>query len=103
MILNYLQNCTCLKFNDLKYSGTVDHIGELRRRLGEVKFNGFPMDMPYTDVDSIVSAVRSTEVHNIQDPNVEFSLAVHIHPYPASVLAVWVYVAAIINRRRVEI
>nr|XP_018671326.2 coiled-coil and C2 domain-containing protein 2A isoform X3 [Ciona intestinalis] len=76
------------------------HNEQLLSQLGDVRFTGYPMDQPYTGVEAVVSAVRSTEVHKIQDPDVEFSMAVHIHAYPASVLAVWVYVAAIVNRRR---
>nr|CAB3228105.1 coiled-coil and C2 domain-containing protein 2A [Phallusia mammillata] len=81
-------------------AGDSNQESELLNQLGDVRFTGFPMDMPYISVEQVVSAVRSTEVHKIVDPNVEFSLAVYIHPYPASVLAVWVYVAAIVNRRR---
>ncbi|XP_076825165.1 coiled-coil and C2 domain-containing protein 2A-like isoform X2 [Clavelina lepadiformis] len=80
--------------------GEVNHGEQLLRQLGDVKFTGFPMDLPFTDMDGVVSAVRSTEVHKMQDPDVEFSLAVYVHPYPSSVLAVWIYVAAIVNRRR---
>lgn len=81
----------------------IDHAEEIKSKVGNVKFTGFPMDMPYTGEDAIITAVRSTELHKIQDPDVEFSLAVYIHPYPASVLVVWVYIAALINRRRGEL
>uniref|UniRef100_H2ZAP6 CC2D2A N-terminal C2 domain-containing protein n=1 Tax=Ciona savignyi TaxID=51511 RepID=H2ZAP6_CIOSA len=76
-----------------------EHNTQILSQLGDVRFTGYPMDQPFTNVESIVSAVRSTEVHKIQDPDVEFSMAVHIHAYPSSVLAVWVYVAAIVNTR----
>jgi len=81
----------------------ADHGQELLDRLGDVRFTGFPMDMPYTSVDDIISVVRSTEVHKIDDRDVEFSLAVYIHSYPGSVLAVWIYIAAIVNKRRHEL
>uniref|UniRef100_H2ZAP4 Coiled-coil and C2 domain-containing protein 2A n=1 Tax=Ciona savignyi TaxID=51511 RepID=H2ZAP4_CIOSA len=80
--------------------GASEHNTQILSQLGDVRFTGYPMDQPFTNVESIVSAVRSTEVHKIQDPDVEFSMAVHIHAYPSSVLAVWVYVAAIVNTRR---
>lgn len=79
-----------------------DHTQHLSRLIGNAKFVGFPMDMPFTDIETIVKAVRSTEVHKIQDKDIEFALAVHIHAYPASVLCVWVYVAAINNTRSLE-
>ena len=81
----------------------LDHTAKLSDKMGEYTITGFPMDMPFVDIDSIVTTVRSTEVHKIQDPAVEFSVAVYIHPYPASVMAVWVYVAALINRNRWDI
>ncbi|XP_039261426.2 coiled-coil and C2 domain-containing protein 2A-like isoform X2 [Styela clava] len=72
-----------------------DHAERLTRLIGDARFVGFPMDMPFTDIDAVVKAVRSTEVHKIQDNDIEFALGVYIHPYPSSVLCVWVYVAAI--------
>ena len=60
------------------------------------------MDMPFTDVERIISAVKATEVHKIQERDVEFSLAVHIHAYPGAVFAAWIYIAAIINKRRFQ-
>lgn len=75
------------------------HTERLTKLIGDARFIGFPMDMPFTDIDAVVKAVRSTEVHKIQDNDIEFALAVHIHPYPASILCVWVYLAAIHNKR----
>ena len=48
--------------------------------------------MAYTDTATVVERVYSTGVHNTEDTDIEFALAVHIHPYPNSVLAVWVYI-----------
>lgn len=70
--------------------------------IGDAEFTGFPMTMPYDDIQTIVKEVKSTEVYKNQDKDVEFALAVYIHPYPASVLGVWVYVATINNTRRIN-
>ncbi|KAM7157013.1 coiled-coil and C2 domain-containing protein 2A isoform 2-T2 [Molossus nigricans] len=74
-----------------------DHRAELRRQLGDCRFSGFPLHMPYSELKPLVEAVYSTGVHNIDVPNVEFALAVYIHPYPKNVLSVWIYVASLVR------
>lgn len=51
--------------------------------------------MPYTDQDTIANLVYATGVWENDSPGVDFALAVHIHPYPNTVLSVWVYVASL--------
>ncbi|XP_043428871.1 coiled-coil and C2 domain-containing protein 2A isoform X9 [Prionailurus bengalensis] len=76
-----------------------DHRGELLKQLGDYRFSGFPLHMPYSELKPLIEAVYSTGVHNIDVPNVEFALAVYIHPYPKNVLSVWIYVASLIRNR----
>lgn len=38
--------------------------------------------MSFTEVPPVSEAIFSTGVHTIEDPDVEFALPVHIHPYP---------------------
>lgn len=76
-----------------------DHRAELLKQLGDYRFSGFPLHMPYSEVKPLVEAVYSTGVHNIDLPNVEFALAVYIHPYPKNVLSVWIYVASLVRNR----
>uniref|UniRef100_A0A8C2NWP7 C2 domain-containing protein n=1 Tax=Capra hircus TaxID=9925 RepID=A0A8C2NWP7_CAPHI len=76
-----------------------DHRAELLKQLGDYRFSGFPLHMPYSEVKPLIEAVYSTGVHNIDAPNVEFALAVYVHPYPKNVLSVWIYVASLIRNR----
>uniref|UniRef100_A0A5F9D1L1 Coiled-coil and C2 domain containing 2A n=1 Tax=Oryctolagus cuniculus TaxID=9986 RepID=A0A5F9D1L1_RABIT len=76
-----------------------DHRAELLKQLGDYRFSGFPLHMAYSEVKPLIEAVYSTGVHNIDVPNVEFALAVYIHPYPKNVLSVWIYVASLIRSR----
>ncbi|EFB27871.1 hypothetical protein PANDA_004355, partial [Ailuropoda melanoleuca] len=76
-----------------------DHRAELLKQLGDYRFSGFPLHMPYSELKPLTEAVYSTGVHNIDVPNVEFALAVYIHPYPKNVLSVWIYVASLIRNR----
>ncbi|KAM5338395.1 coiled-coil and C2 domain-containing protein 2A isoform 2-T5 [Glossophaga mutica] len=76
-----------------------DHRAELLRQLGDYRFSGFPLHMPYSELKPLIEAVYSTGVHNIDVPSVEFALAVYVHPYPRNVLSVWIYVASLIRNR----
>ncbi|XP_029832757.4 coiled-coil and C2 domain-containing protein 2A [Ixodes scapularis] len=74
---------------------STDDIQELSEILATYKMSGFPLSMSFTDVDTVIENVLSTGVHLTEAKNAEFALAVHIHPYPSNVLAVWVYVAVL--------
>uniref|UniRef100_A0A4W3JXK9 Coiled-coil and C2 domain containing 2B n=1 Tax=Callorhinchus milii TaxID=7868 RepID=A0A4W3JXK9_CALMI len=65
------------------------------RVLTSVQVSGFPIQMRYTELQMIIEKVNSTGVHNIDLPNIEFALAVYIHPYPNNILSVWIYVASL--------
>jgi len=60
-----------------------------------LQLSGFTLNMPYSEEKPIADAVYATGVWENDNPGVEFSLAVHIHPYPNSVLSVWIYVASL--------
>nr|XP_060497876.1 protein CC2D2B isoform X5 [Panthera onca] len=69
--------------------------GEFERLLQFYWVTGFPIQMPYTDVQSIIDAVYQTGIHSSEFPQTEFALAVYIHPYPNNVLSVWIYLASL--------
>uniref|UniRef100_A0A090XDR5 Putative coiled-coil and c2 domain-containing protein 2a n=1 Tax=Ixodes ricinus TaxID=34613 RepID=A0A090XDR5_IXORI len=74
---------------------STDDTQELSEILATYKMSGFPLPMSFTDVDTVIENALSTGVHLTEAKNAEFALAVHIHPYPSNVLAVWVYVAVL--------
>ncbi|KAL4635419.1 coiled-coil and C2 domain-containing protein 2A isoform X1 [Arapaima gigas] len=76
-----------------------EHRLELQSMLGDYRISGFPLQVPFSELQPIVEAVYSTGVHNVEVPNVEFALAVHVHPYPSNVLSVWVYLASLVRTR----
>ena len=71
---------------------------ELEQTLRSFKMCGFPLNMPYTDTNTIIDAVFSTQIHAVPTSDVEFALAVHIHAYPNTILSVWVYVANLMKK-----
>ncbi|XP_069555398.1 coiled-coil and C2 domain-containing protein 2A [Brachyistius frenatus] len=73
------------------------HRHELQSLLGDNRISGFPLHLPFSEIRPIIEAVYSTGVHNVQASNVEFALAVYVHPYPNNVLSVWVYLASLVR------
>ncbi|XP_034566120.1 coiled-coil and C2 domain-containing protein 2A isoform X2 [Notolabrus celidotus] len=76
---------------------TEGHRHELQSLLGDNRITGFPLNLPFSEIRPIVEAVYSTGVHNVHASNVEFALAVYVHPYPNNVLSVWVYLASLVR------
>ncbi|XP_061593922.1 coiled-coil and C2 domain-containing protein 2A [Cololabis saira] len=71
------------------------HRHELQSLLGDYRISGFSLHLPFSEIQPIIEEVYSTGVHKIQGSNVEFALAVYVHPYPNSVMSVWVYLASL--------
>ncbi|KAJ7986525.1 hypothetical protein DPEC_G00340770 [Dallia pectoralis] len=76
-----------------------EHRLELQSLLGDYRISGFPLNLPFSEIWAIEEAVYSAGVHNVEAPNVEFALAVHIDAYPNNVLSVWVYLASLVRMR----
>ncbi|KAL9987685.1 hypothetical protein ACROYT_G002032 [Oculina patagonica] len=76
-------------------TASVNHAAELDQILASYKLSGFPINMSFTEMPPVSEAVFSTGVHTIEDPDVEFALAVHIHPYPQGVFSLWIYVGTL--------
>ncbi|RWS04581.1 Coiled-coil and C2 domain-containing protein 2A-like protein [Dinothrombium tinctorium] len=73
----------------------TDLIQDLEDILIVHQMTGFPLNMPFVDLQSVTEAVYATGVHLVDDKKVDFALAVYIHPYPCNVLSLWVYIAAL--------
>ncbi|KAF6316981.1 coiled-coil and C2 domain containing 2B [Rhinolophus ferrumequinum] len=71
---------------------------EFERLLQFYRVAGFPIQMPYTDVQSVIDAVYQTGIYSSEFPQTEFALAVYIHAYPNNILSVWVYLASLVRR-----
>lgn len=79
-------------------TASLDSLRELEQILTSYRMWGFPLSIPYTDDKAVADAVYASGVHLLEEKNIEFALAVYVHPYPCSVLAVWIYVAALKRR-----
>lgn len=59
------------------------------------RIRGFPLNFPYTDIDTAVEILFNTDVHSNEDTAAEFALAVYVHPFVNNIFSVWVYVASL--------
>jgi coiled-coil and C2 domain-containing protein 2A len=60
---------------------------------------GYPMNMSYTDVDSIITAVRSYGVHETRHPQVQFVLAVRVFPLFNGIMSLWIFLGTLERER----
>lgn len=56
---------------------------------------GFALHFPFTNGEDILSAIKSTEIHNTRNPHVEFSLGIRVFAYPGGVMSVWVFLCTV--------
>nr|KAF6322124.1 coiled-coil and C2 domain containing 2B [Pipistrellus kuhlii] len=64
-----------------------------------IQIEGFPIQMPYTNIQSVIDAMYQTGIHSSEFPQTEFALAVYIHTYPNNILSVWVYLASLTRQQ----
>ncbi|XP_050435842.1 coiled-coil and C2 domain-containing protein 2A isoform X2 [Adelges cooleyi] len=75
------------------------YLEELQHLLVSHKMCGFPINRPYSSTENLIESIKATGLHLNENPQVEFALAVYIHPYPNQVLSVWIYLASLQPRR----
>eukprot|EP00741_Cyanophora_paradoxa_P005183 tig00000852_g5023.t1 len=71
------------------------HADDLSQVLKTYSIFGFPINVSYTDLESVGRAVENTRIHDSDDRSLEFALAVHVHPYPCRVFSIWIYLASL--------
>ncbi|XP_058815974.1 coiled-coil and C2 domain-containing protein 2A-like [Topomyia yanbarensis] len=80
---------TCLETN-------ANHNLELFSQLfSSYKINGFPINLPYTNLSSIVAQIKSTGIHLNSENKVEFALGVYIKDYPNNIYSVWIFLISL--------
>ncbi|XP_044766711.1 coiled-coil and C2 domain-containing protein 2A [Coccinella septempunctata] len=68
---------------------------ELLRNISEYDVCGYILNIPYTNISSILKRIKMYGVHFIDNIDVEFSLAVRIEAQPAFVASVWIFLAIV--------
>lgn len=78
---------------------SAQHLDELHHRLVGRRVSGFPLNFTFSDLPSVVEAVRATEAHTVDDERAEFAIAARAFAYPCAVVSVWVYVVILLPGR----
>lgn len=84
------------KDDDPKIISEIDEINsEIRRRLkkilGTKLLRGFPINIPFTDIDDILKKVKTFSIHENKHPNIQFVLSVRVLPLFNNIVSVWIF------------
>lgn len=74
------------------------HLDALKKWTSTFDFTGYPLNFTFTDVKAISYALKDTNIHMNEDPDVKFALTVKCFGYSNGIISVWVYAAALVRR-----
>ena len=63
---------------------------------------GLPVCVPFTQMSDVEEAVRNTGVHMTKNANAQLAVSVFVRGFVGDIFAVWVFVASVENRDRLE-
>ena len=76
-----------------------DTINEkLKTVLRNRTLTGCPIHVPYSDVDTILSKIKSMCVHETNDGDAQFVMAVRVFPLVNNLVSVWIYIGTVISK-----
>ncbi|XP_052897971.1 coiled-coil and C2 domain-containing protein 2A [Anopheles moucheti] len=87
-----LERDTCLETNTERHGETFSQM------FVSYKVNGFPINLPYNNLSTIVAHVKGTGIHLNSEAAVEFGLGVYIKDYPCNVYSVWIFLMSLVPR-----
>lgn len=71
----------------------------LRERLAHILrtrvLRGYPINIPYTDVDSVIEKVKTLCLHDILHPDVQFVVAVRAFPLIRGLVSLWIFLGTL--------
>lgn len=91
-MLEDLEEDACFEYETKGYTDRMQHLQAV------YQMSGYPVHMSYCSMSAVVERVRATGIHLNADGQVEFSLTVHVQPYPCNVLSVWVFLLALVPK-----
>lgn len=90
--LSALEVDLCMETN------TDRHLEVFNQLFASYTINGFPINLPYTNLSTIIAQVKSTGIHLNSENKVEFSLGVYIKEYPSNVYSVWIFLVSLVPK-----
>ena len=77
----------------------AEHDAQLERVQATYDLVGFPIHVSYTDVKPLLAKLKNTNMWMSDSPKMQFALTAYVHAYPNNICSVWVYIAALHDRR----
>ncbi|XP_058124121.1 coiled-coil and C2 domain-containing protein 2A [Anopheles ziemanni] len=87
-----LERDACAEVNTERYAE------EFAQMFVSYKVNGFPINLPYSNLSTLVSQVKGTGIHLNSEAGVEFALGVFVKDYPCNVYSIWVFLMSLVPR-----
>jgi coiled-coil and C2 domain-containing protein 2A len=87
------------------------HDDKLEKVMATFGLQGFPLNTslaapldtnpenPAPDLDALIQQLQHTRLYLVDGPKIQFAIAAYVHAYPNNVTSVWVYAAALKDKR----
>uniref|UniRef100_A0A182NBZ2 C2 domain-containing protein n=1 Tax=Anopheles dirus TaxID=7168 RepID=A0A182NBZ2_9DIPT len=88
----------CLERDTCMETGTESYADNFNQMFVSYKVHGFPINLPYNNLSTIVANVKGTGIHLNSEATVEFALGVYVKDYPCNVYSVWIFLMSLVPR-----
>lgn len=68
---------------------------KLRSVLRTRVLRGFPLNMPFTDIDTIITEIKSLCIHENKHPEAQFVLGVRAFPIVNNIVSIWIFLGTL--------
>lgn len=58
-------------------------------------FSGFPINLPFTDTNTVMNVIKSTCIHETKHPDVQFVFAVRAFPLVNNIVSLWIFLGTL--------
>ena len=81
-------------------SRAIEHVQAIIRNRSKAllktrTLKGHPLNIPFSDIDSVIQQIKGVGIHEIKAPDVQFVLAVRAFPLVNNVISLWVFVGSL--------
>jgi coiled-coil and C2 domain-containing protein 2A len=82
---------------DLPLVNIINESKELSSLQRVYKLQGNPINVPFTDIQSISDKIFTIDLHSCIEASVEFGLGIHCVAYPGKFVSVWVFICSMVR------
>ncbi|XP_065088356.1 coiled-coil and C2 domain-containing protein 2A [Ochlerotatus camptorhynchus] len=77
---------------------TDRHLEVFNQLFASYRINGFPINLAYTNLSTIIAQVKSTGIHLNSENKTEFALGIYVKDYPSNIYSVWIFLVSLIPK-----